>query len=83
MRLAWRPLKTLSLVLVRFWLNTANRKLPGFHGECKKKQETHLFSDVLAAFQVVISIRQNLRLYDGNNAMLKKRTRRCQDKANT
>lgn len=29
-------------------------------------------SDILAALQVMVSIRQNLRLHDGNNAMLGK-----------
>ena len=37
--------------------------------QCEKK-ETHLLSDVLASFQVMISIRQNLWLYDGHDAML-------------
>lgn len=47
-----------------------------------KKRKTHLLGDVLAAFQVMISIRQNLRLYDGNNAVLAKESRCCQDNAN-
>lgn len=34
------------------------------------QKETRLLSDVLAAFQVMISIRQNLWLYDGHDAML-------------
>lgn len=42
------------------------------HEVCKKK-EIHLLSYVLAAFQVMVSIRQNLRLYDGHNAMLAKK----------
>lgn len=33
-------------------------------------RETNLLSDVLGAFQVVISVRQNLRLYDGHDAVL-------------
>lgn len=38
-----------------------------------REKITHLLSDVLAAFQVVISVRQNLRLYDGHNTMLAER----------
>lgn len=34
---------------------------------------------MLAAFQVMISVRQNLRLYDGNNAMLAKKVEHCQN----
>jgi len=35
-----------------------------------KTRETHLLSDVLAASQVMITVRQDLWLYDGHNAML-------------
>lgn len=38
--------------------------------DIRNEGKTHLLCDVLAAFQVMISIRQDLRLYDGNNAML-------------
>lgn len=48
------------------------------HAVCKKK-EIHLLSDVLAAFQVMVSFGQNLRLYDGHNAMLAKKEERCQN----
>lgn len=45
------------------------------HAVCKKKKkkEPHLLSDVLATFQVMISIRQNLWLYDRHDAMLAKK----------
>lgn len=47
---------------------------------------THLLSDVLGAFQVMVSIRQNLWLYDGHDAMLAEKEKiirtiqRCIDK---
>lgn len=44
-----------------------------------REKKKHLLSDVLAAFQVMISVRQNLRLYDGNNAMLAKKGEHCQN----
>lgn len=45
----------------------------------QENKETHLLCDVLAAFQVMISIGQNLRLYDGHNAILAKKAEHCQD----
>lgn len=52
-------------------------------GNIQQKRKTHLLCDVLAAFQVVISIRQDLRLYDGDDAMLAKDSRHRQGNSNT
>ena len=50
------------------------------HTHAHANRKTRLLSDVLAAFQVMISIRQNLRLYDGHDAMLARERRDHQNK---
>lgn len=40
-----------------------------------KEKGTHFLSDILATFQIMISIRQNLWLYDGHYPMLHGRER--------
>lgn len=64
------------LLCVTFFLVTVSHTHS--HAVCKKK-EIHLLSDVLAALQVMVSFRQNLRLYDGHNAMLAKKEEHCQN----
>ena len=60
--------KILQIVTVDILMNTYNGRFE------MKWYETHLLADVLAAFEVMVSVGKDLRLHNGNDPVLQPRT---------